>query len=146
MIWGVNSRFAHVTNFHTSTTCGVNLLFSMILVRDGQLFKITCYMISCSSVRVPVRINVVGVRCYSSQMSWIGFITFIEAMPASVGHMSRFEAHLTQRPPFGVVIASELLATTTTWRRVLTAAIASTTWSTSVTSLSTTETTTSSLS
>jgi hypothetical protein len=88
----------------------VNLLFSMILVMDGQLFEITCYMISCFSVRVPVHINVVGVRCCSSQMSWIGFITFIEAMLASVGHMSRFEAHLTQRLPFGVVIASELLA------------------------------------
>jgi hypothetical protein len=56
---------------------------SNIVFFGGESVKITCNMISCTIVNVPIRINYVPMSCYSCLLnSTLCLISLIKSMPA----------------------------------------------------------------
>jgi hypothetical protein len=89
-------------NFHTCTACRMNLVTSMILVTNDELFKMTCDIIG--STRVHVLILIHGVEAHSSNnMAFLWDIVFIKPMPAVNRRVSCLEADLTDRAPIVVM-------------------------------------------
>jgi hypothetical protein len=61
---GTNSTMTNLTDSHTCTAGGVDLVVAGVLVSRGEFFQLPGDMISSTSVSVPIRIYpVVGRRC-----------------------------------------------------------------------------------
>jgi hypothetical protein len=80
----------------------MNLVTSMILVTNGELFKITCDIVGSTRVHLPILIH--GVEAHSSSnVAFLWDIVFIKPMPAVNRRVSCLEADLTDRVPIVVI-------------------------------------------
>lgn len=49
-----------MTNFHTYSTCGVDLITPGVFVTDGQLVELTGDVVGCTGVKIAVGVNTVA--------------------------------------------------------------------------------------
>jgi hypothetical protein len=59
MRWGIKCRITNMSNLHTSSVGGVDLILTSILLPHGKLVKLPRDVICCPYVRVPRRVDVV---------------------------------------------------------------------------------------
>ena len=95
-IWGMKSSVTNMTNMHTCTIGGVNLITPMVFVPERQLLQVAGDMVGGAGIRVPVGVDGVGVHCSSDKLR-IWHIIFIKSVPAPVRRVPALEAHLAKR-------------------------------------------------
>jgi hypothetical protein len=95
-IWGTNSRLTNMSNVHTCTISGVDLISTIVLLTDGQLVKFSCDVIGRTSVGVPTVVDGVGVHGCTG-VPFFRDIVLLKPVPTPVRSVTGFEADLAHR-------------------------------------------------
>jgi len=92
-IRGMQNTMTNMTNTHTCSTGGVDLLATVVLLTHGELVQLAGDVVGGARVGVPRGVNVVCSMC-GIDVLLVGDVGLIKAMPTCSGSVPHLEAHL----------------------------------------------------
>ena len=86
----------NVTNFHTFSTGGVDVIFATVLLSHGHLVKLAGDVVCGTAVNVPICVDTVGAISSSGHFFILRrlIIVLIKAVPAVLGCVARLATDL----------------------------------------------------
>ena len=85
-----------MTNFHTFSTCCVDVIFATVLVAHGHLLQLTGDVVCGTAVDVPICVDAVGSFSSPGHLFILRgiIIVFVKMIPAVLGAVPELDAYL----------------------------------------------------
>lgn len=112
----INRTMTDMRNVQTCSIADLNLLLAIVPLLYGQSIQITCDVVGCPCISIPIGVNLVGCICHNNwcRVCFIYLIWMIETMITFYCRVPNLATHLTSWLRTTTTLMTSTIEVTTT--------------------------------